>query len=622
MTLHMKLALVSLSCVLLIQVTSCGASEAASWTCVCAAHPLGEPNSNSSQSSSCSSSCHCLQDENGATGSWNCSCTSDKARQEEEHTALHDGGCFTSCNCTSGGSEEGRKPFSSKTVIATLLVCVVLTTIAFVGTTAYYLRRKDALSPHSRMHSFDKYSSWSSRSNLVSHRSSPLPQLKPRPGFSVIKGFLCSCPILCRNESGPFPGIVLRFSYAELEQATGNFSDEHLIGVGGTSKVYRGQLGDGKVVAVKKLRPLRGADEDYEFLSEIELLSRLNHCHVVPLLGYCSESHHGRLLVFELMPNGNLRECLDLKQGRKPMAWQVRVAVALGVARGLEYLHEAAAPRVLHRDIKSTNILLDDKFRAKITDLGMAKCLMSDGVTSCPSSPPPSARTTAMLVGTFGYLAPEYAIVGKASLKSDVFSFGVVVLELITGRQPVVHRSSSANGGGSDESLVLWATPRLGDSRKVVTELPDPALEGQFAAEEMQVMAHLVRECLQWDPEARPSMTEVVQILSTIAPVTGNRRPHLPDNGNFVDNGGERRPQECSVSFYDHRWQDAGDDRYGCRRDDHDHQAYRGNNVVSAPVKTTTTTTSRSWEEEVDLTEPRLEKFTQPTTATSHQLFR
>ncbi|XP_066329031.1 receptor-like serine/threonine-protein kinase NCRK [Miscanthus floridulus] len=525
MDLHMKLLLASLSCVLLMQAASCdgstGETETTNWTCVCAAHPLGEPNSNSSLLSNCSSSCHCQRDENGSTGSWNCTCASDKDLQKEEHAVLRARSCFTSCNCTSGTSEEGKRHVSSKTVMITLLVCVILTTTAFLVTTVYYFRRKDALSPRSQIYSFDKYTSWSSRSNLVSNRSSPLPQMKPKPRLCALKEFLCRCNLICGGESGTFPGVIIRFSYAELEQATGKFSDEHLIGVGGSSKVYRGQLGDGKVVAVKKLRPLGGADEDFEFLSEIELLSRLNHCHVVPLLGYCSESQGRqleRLLVFECMSNGNLRDCLDLKQGRKPMDWQTRVSIVLGVARGLEYLHEAAAPRILHRDIKSTNILLDDKFRAKITDLGMAKCLMNDGVTSCSSSP-------ARMLGTFGYFAPEYAIVGKASLKSDVFSFGVVVLELITGRQPI-HKSSSTR---ADESLVIWATSRLRDSRLVVTELPDPTLQGKFPAEEMQIMAHLARECLQWDPEARPTMTEVVHILATIAPLQqGAKRRNLP----------------------------------------------------------------------------------------------
>ncbi|XP_062217932.1 receptor-like serine/threonine-protein kinase NCRK isoform X2 [Phragmites australis] len=629
MDLHMKLLLASLSCVLLIQAASCdgtsGETETTNWTCVCIAQPLGETNSNSSLLSNCSSSCHCQQDENGGTGSWNCTCTSDKALRKEEDAVLGDTSCFTSCNCTSGSSVEGKKHVSNKAVIVTLLVCVILTTTFFLVTTVYYFRRKDVLCPRSQIHSFDKYTSWSSRSNLVSHRSSPWPQPKPKPRLGVLKEFLCSCPLICGGEGGTFPGVIVRFSYAELEQATGKFSDEHLIGVGGSSKVYRGQLSDGKIVAVKKLRPLGGADEDYEFLSEIELLSRLNHCHVVPLLGYCSESQGRqleRLLVFECMSNGNLRDCLDLKQGRKPMDWQTRVGVALGVARGLEYLHEAAAPRILHRDIKSTNILLDDKFRAKITDLGMAKCLMNDGVTSCSSSP-------ARMLGTFGYFAPEYAIVGKASLKSDVFSFGVVVLELITGRPPI-HKSPST---GADESLVIWATSRLRDSRLVVTELPDPALQGRFPAEEIQIMAHLARECLQWDPEARPTMTEAVHILSTIAPLHGAKRRNLPipmaaafnlatspHVGRCEPEADDiERQQEYSSSV---QWQappgraswpgDRGNviNKGGCAVVSG--ELVNGMLLMSPHGRSSWRRRAADEEEAVDLTEPRLETFTQP----------
>ncbi|WVZ78224.1 LOW QUALITY PROTEIN: hypothetical protein U9M48_025972 [Paspalum notatum var. saurae] len=628
MDLHTKLLLATLSCVFLLQAASCdgttGEAEPTNWMCVCAAHPLGGSNSNSSLSSNCTSSCHCQQDENGGTGSWNCTCASDKALQKEEHAVLRDKSCFTSCNCTSGSSEEGKKHVSSKTVIITLLVCVILTTSAFLVTTVYYFRRKDALSPRSQIYSFDKYTSWSSRSNLVSHRSSPLTQLKPKPRLSNF----CAAAISSAGMTKVALSPVLS-SGSQLEQATGKFSDEHLIGVGGSSKVYRGQLTDGKVVAVKKLRPLGGADEEeYEFLSEIELLSRLNHCHVVPLLGYCSESQGRqleRLLVLECMSNGSLREWLDLKQGRKAMDWQTRVSVALGAARGLEYLHEAAAPRILHRDIKSTNILLDDKLRAKITDLGMAKCLMKDGVTSCSSSP-------ARILGTFGYLAPEYAIVGKASLKSDVFSFGVVVLELITGRPPIIHTSA-------DESLVMWATPRLRDSTLVVTELPDPTLQGEFPAEEMQIMAHLARECLQWDPEARPTMTEVVHILSTIAPPIhggANKRrnipiaaafnlitpsPHVgrcdPEANDAVDV--ERRQQCTSTTGQIHQWPPPPAGRAswpGDRRPVVSGELVNGTTLLMSPHGHG----QSSWrpppgpgdEEAVDLTEPRLEAFTQP----------
>ncbi|XP_022731784.1 receptor-like serine/threonine-protein kinase NCRK isoform X4 [Durio zibethinus] len=323
---------------------------------------------------------------------------------------------------------------------------------------------------------------------------------------------------LCRSKTGTMLGTICEFAYTELENATNKFSSSNLIGLGGSSYVYWGQLKDGRIVAVKRLKIHGGPDADSIFSTEVELLSRLHHCHVVPLLGYCSEfsgKHAERLLVFEYMPNGNLRDCLNGILGEN-MTWETRVAIAIGAARGLEYLHEAAAPRILHRDVKSTNILLDKNWRAKITDLGMAKRLRADGLPSCSSSPP-------RMQGTFGYFAPEYAIVGKASLMSDVFSFGVVLLELITGRQPI-HKSNN-----KQESLVIWATPRLQDSKRVTSELPDPRLKGNFPDEEMQIMAYLAKECLLLDPDARPTMSEVVQILSTIAPDKSKRR-NIPVN--------------------------------------------------------------------------------------------
>jgi serine/threonine protein kinase len=220
----------------------------------------------------------------------------------------------------------------------------------------------------------------------------------------------------------------------------------------------------------------------------------------------------------------------------------------------------------------------------QITDLGMAKCLMNDGVTSCSSSP-------ARMLGTFGYFAPEYAIVGKASLKSDVFSFGVVILELITGRQPI-HKSSSTR---ADESLVIWATSRLRDSRLVVTELPDPTLQGRFPAEEMQIMAHLARECLQWDPESRPTMTEVVQILSTLHGGTNKRIRNLP------------------VAAFNNLADDIVEE-FSWKAAPPGHASWPGDR---ANVNKSAAGAGMSWppadeDEAVDLTEPRLETFTQP----------
>ncbi|XP_056165367.1 receptor-like serine/threonine-protein kinase NCRK isoform X4 [Syzygium oleosum] len=386
---------------------------------------------------------------------WTCACLLNQGNQN----SFLSSNCSASCNCTSGG-EKSENMWTCR--------C---------------------------MDNFPKIASVNNDTNCFT-------------ACNCTAGCFYKAAFLVKHKSGTVHGILLQFAYSELEHATNYFSSSNLIGLGGSSYVYRGQLKDGRIVAIKRLKHEEGPDADLKFSTEVDLLSRLHHCHVVPLLGYCSEfqgKHVERLLVFEFMLNGNLRDCLDGTIGEN-MGWDTRVGIAIGAARGLEYLHEAAAPRILHRDVKSTNILLDENWRAKITDLGMAKCLKADDLPSGSNSP-------ARMQGTFGYFAPEYAIVGRASLKSDVFSFGVVLLELITGRHPI-HKSTSKG----EESLVIWATPRLQDSGRVISDLPDPRLKGNFPEEEMYIMAYLAKECLLLDPDSRPTMSEVVQILSTIAP--------------------------------------------------------------------------------------------------------
>ncbi|CAA7398859.1 unnamed protein product [Spirodela intermedia] len=379
--------------------------------------------------------------------------------------------------------------------------------------------------------------------------------------------------------------LTTSFSYAELERATGGFSEENLVGSGGSSDVYRGRLTDGRFVAIKKLKLAGCPGADSEFMTEIELISKLNHRHVVPLLGYCVERRQKssqRLLVLEYMPNGSLRDSLDVQSGGKPIDWGARVGIALGVARGLEYLHEAAAPRILHRDVKSGNILLDDLFTAKITDLGMAKRLTSGELAGCSSSP-------ARMLGTFGYFAPECAITGRASLKSDVFSFGVVVLELITGRRPI-HRAKNQG----EESLVIWAAPLLRSSKLAPSELPDPLLRGSFPEEEMLIIARLARECLQWDADSRPSMSEVVQVLSAIAPGRPRRRTlstsvTMSSSPDIGESGSEAELELRGVN--------------------------PGVTRATALTAITVLTPPRRWtaddEESVDLTEPQFKSFIQ-----------
>ncbi|KAI3407524.1 Protein kinase domain-containing protein [Psidium guajava] len=511
MKLYREVAVICLAGFLSIHRIFCDESSNAfgtiKWTCACL---LDRGNQNSFLLSNCSTSCNCTSAGGKSENMWTCRCID---MFPKIASVNNDTNCFTACNCTAGSLNEAQasdKHNSSRAFIIVLLICVLFTTIAFLASIIFYFCRKEKPPIQSPVFSSDKETSCNSATNLIQHKISSTREAKVNVSspISSFVGCFYKAAFFVKHKSGTVHGILLQFAYSELEHATNYFSSSNLIGLGGSSYVYRGQLKDGRIVAIKRLKHEEGPDADLKFSTEVDLLSRLHHCHVVPLLGYCSEvqgKHVERLLVFEFMPNSNLRDCLDGTIGEN-MSWDTRVGVAIGAARGLEYLHDAAAPRILHRDVKSTNILLDENWRAKITDLGMAKCLKADDLPSGSNSP-------ARMQGTFGYFAPEYAIVGRASLKSDVFSFGVVLLELITGRQPI-HQSTSKG----EESLVIWATPRLQDSGRVIAELPDPRLKGNFPEEEMYIMAYLAKECLLLDPDSRPTMSEVVQILSTIAP--------------------------------------------------------------------------------------------------------
>ncbi|ERN08386.1 hypothetical protein AMTRI_Chr07g23750 [Amborella trichopoda] len=487
------------------------------WTCSCASSSVG--GQSFGFGTNCSTACNCTPGEPSMAAdgrpsiiTWSCICAYEGIIRSQSY--IHDSSCFSSCNCTSGKmntSKDSKHHISSKVFIATLVLCAVVTTIVLLASLIFYIRHKDKYSIQSPIFSTGKDGSSNSFTNLLSHRSTGTSevQLHYNSCFDPISGCIHRASFMFRGKKDTLPGMVTQFSYSELEQATNKFSNDNIIGLGGSSNVYYGQLKDGKTVAIKRLIARKGSDAEVGFLTEIELISRLHHLHIVPLIGYCLESRGRlaeRLQVYEYMPKGNLRDNLDRGDGKEPLDWVTRVSIALGAAKGLEYLHEAAAPKILHRDVKSSNILLDCNRKAKITDLGMAKGISTDDHHSCPNSP-------ARMLGTFGYFAPEYAITGKASLKSDVFSYGVVLLELISGRPPI---DASAKQG--QESLVLWATPLLQQSKRVLSELVDRSLEGKFEEEELLIMASLARECLNWEPGSRPSMAEVVHILSTISP--------------------------------------------------------------------------------------------------------
>lgn len=304
------------------------------------------------------------------------------------------------------------------------------------------------------------------------------------------------------------------FTYDQLAAATGDFRADCLLGEGGFGRVYRGRLDDGQLVAVKQL-DLEGLQGDREFVVEVLMLSLLHHDNLVSLVGYCSHGHQ-RLLVYEYMALGSLADHLLLLDdrlatqratARAALSWETRMRVALGAARGLEYLHETANPAVIYRDLKSSNVLLDDAFCPKLSDFGLARLCST---SSSAAGPGPGERSPRVM-GTYGYCAPEYIRTGRLSVKSDVYSFGVLLLELITGRRAV----DSARPA-PEQVLVTWAAPMFKDSKRY-RELADPLLRGDFPERDLNQAVAVAAMCLQDQASARPCMSDAAVTLSFLA---------------------------------------------------------------------------------------------------------
>ncbi|KAM3270399.1 proline-rich receptor-like protein kinase PERK9 isoform X1 [Capsicum chacoense] len=302
------------------------------------------------------------------------------------------------------------------------------------------------------------------------------------------------------GDPGGFNSAKTWFSYQELVEATNDFSVKNELGKGGFGCVYKGYLADGRYVAVKQLN-IGGSQGEREFRAEVEIISRIHHRHLVSLVGYCI-SENKRLLVYDYVSNNTLYFHLHA-QGRPVMSWATRIKIAVGAARGIAYLHEDCNPRIIHRDIKSSNILLDDNFEARVSDFGLAK-LAQDA----------ESHITTRVVGTFGYMAPEYASTGKLTEKSDVYSFGVVLLELITGRKPV---DTSQPPG--QENLVEWARPLLGRAlqKEDYDLLADPCLEKNYDGSEIFRMIEAAASCVRHSSAKRPTMGQIMRAFDGMA---------------------------------------------------------------------------------------------------------
>ncbi|CAI9117105.1 OLC1v1018441C1 [Oldenlandia corymbosa var. corymbosa] len=329
--------------------------------------------------------------------------------------------------------------------------------------------------------------------------TSPLP---PPPATAAEAG-------TSNSNGGATPRSLKQFTYAELKSATRNFRPDTVLGEGGFGRVFKGwvdektyapsKVGVGIPVAVKKSNP----DSEQglsEWQAEVRFLGKFSHPNLVKLLGYCWEDKEF-LLVYEYMQRGSLESHL-FRRGAETLSWEKRLKIMVEAARGLDFLH-STEKQVIYRDFKASNILLDSEFNAKLSDFGLAKMGPANG----------DSHVTTQVVGTYGYAAPEYMATGHLYVKSDVYGFGVVLLEMISGR-----RVLDLNRPSGETNLVDWARPLLPEKRKL-RQIMDPHLEGRYPLMAAVQIAELILTCLEGDPKKRPSMGEVLNSLEDISSI-------------------------------------------------------------------------------------------------------
>ncbi|XP_047977471.1 leucine-rich repeat receptor protein kinase HPCA1-like [Salvia hispanica] len=324
------------------------------------------------------------------------------------------------------------------------------------------------------------------------------------------------------KESGAVPQLqgAKWFSFEDLRKCTDNFSESNCVGSGGYGKVYKGSVGSEQVVAIKRAQQgsMQGAAE---FKTEIELMSRIHHKNVVGLVGFCYEQGE-QMLVYEFISNGTLRDCITGKSGFR-LDWSKRLRIALDAARGLSYLHELANPPIIHRDVKSTNILLDENLNAKVADFGLSKLLGDTG----------KGYVTTQVKGTLGYMDPEYYMTQQLTDKSDVYSFGVVLLELVTARAPIQ----------SGKHIVRLVHEAMGDSKdpQSLDGVIDPTLGSASKLSGIWRFVELAMSCVSEAAAERPSMGEVVREIENIMEKAGppNKQMH---HHTFVETTDDESP--------------------------------------------------------------------------------
>ncbi|EYU43325.1 hypothetical protein MIMGU_mgv1a005067mg [Erythranthe guttata] len=293
-------------------------------------------------------------------------------------------------------------------------------------------------------------------------------------------------------------GNLKRFSLRELQTATSNFNPKNIIGQGGFGVVYKGVLPNKTMIAVKRLKDPSVTGE-VQFQTEVEMIGLALHRNLLQLYGFCMTPKE-KLLVYPHMPNGSVADRLrDSGQENPSLDWSKRMRIAIGASRGLVYLHEQCNPKIIHRDVKAANILLDESFEAVVGDFGLAKLL-----------DPRVSHVTTAVRGTVGHIAPEYLSTGQSSEKTDVFGFGILLLELITGQKAL----DAANGQVQKGMILDWVRNLHGEKR--LDELVDKNLKGCFNSDELEKAVELAIRCTQSSPDLRPRMSEALKILEGI----------------------------------------------------------------------------------------------------------
>ncbi|KAL6532123.1 Receptor-like kinase tmk4 [Orobanche gracilis] len=411
------------------------------------------------------------------------------------------GGSITTKGLPSGSASGSRKGSGSAAMLAGVIaaVLVFIGVVFFVSYKCYVKRR------HKR---FGRVDGSEQRRELVKPSGAN--------GYGgVLPSELQSQSSGDHSEIPVFEGGNVTISIQVLRQVTNNFSEENVLGRGGFGVVYKGELHDGTKIAVKRMESgVMGTKGLNEFQAEIAVLTKVRHRHLVALLGYCINGNE-RLLVYEYMPQGTLSQHLfEWKEhGCQPLTWKQRVTIALDVARGVEYLHGLAQQSFIHRDLKPTNILLTDDMRAKVADFGLVK-----------NAPDGKYSVETRLAGTFGYLAPEYAATGRVTTKVDVYAFGVVLMEIVTGRKALDETLPDERS-----HLVTWLRRILINKenlRKSVDQILDP---DDDTYESICKVAELAGHCTAREPFQRPDMGHAVNVLGPLVEQWKPSRPEEED---------------------------------------------------------------------------------------------